>query len=853
MRPYLGQRRFRILWVVLGFVILLIGMQGMQSVGAQGTSPLEGSEKIVLSGDTAPPEGIVEYAIVVRNDGTDTLTDVPVFDYLSPRLECLSVSATPSERGGGQCEADYARATAYYLPPYSAVTFTLRSQLKPMSWVLDMPITNTALISDGVNLVRTNVVSVTMIELPPVHSQIDAPAKEAVVAEREWRVQGRAWTGDLPPFPLTPQLHSISDATLPYVYEVSWEPVTNTLLSGYLLQESVNDPTFAHADEAEFIPDGTTSEEYSNPPAGTYYYRVRALGENGLLSRWSDIQSITVGSGRYVAPSAVAPAAPALTAAEDITVEVNIKPTGVVTDSWRPVTALTLTEESAGTWWDWSYTGDLPVEEDPTSYTIQTRAKIDGGPFGEVDTINVTLFNAKPRLTITKQSNVSSVAVGGEIEYTLMVTNTGPFAVDDLVITDALPIDTAFIDTGSGQLMANDVVSWTVDELAGGEQTSVTLAVRPLRSDVTVRNEAYGVLARGFYIPGQRTVEVSVGDAYVYLPLVMRRWPPIPYAPTMNAIDNDDLDDEYTVSWSYNHPNVPVSSFTLQEATDRDFTEDVITYTIAAGTFSKAISDQDGDTYYYRVRGVNAWGLGAWSNVVEAVVQNDYIYNFYDSGNREGWGVRRYDSTSGDLDDYKVKVFDGSMYTGMWGRFDQMIVSPMELGPSDSYKYRARVQLVDHEAIDGEEYTIKSGMAYAFVFNGNGGSPCPADRHTPKGEGCLSHYYRLLVVYDQGNANFLWNLKRIDYHDPDNDGKGTGHTLIDWKTAQPGDVLGWNTWEVSVSDAETNNIRIRLNGDLIGKATDHEYLDERYFGVYFESPVFGQAAAKWDWIKIETK
>ena len=859
MRPYLGQRKLRILWVVLGAVFLLIGMQGMQLVGAEGasdTSPLGGSKKMVLSGDTVTPGGTVEYAIVVSNTDSSPV-GASVVDILSPRLECVEAVIPDGVGVVSGCESGEIEFSIWAVPPVGQgqITLTIQAQLNPESWFLHVPITNTALISDGTNLVRTNVVTVTMTELPPVHSQIDTPAQDAVVTDREWRVDGRAWTGDLPPFPLTPYLNSISTQTIDIGYTVSWEPVTNTKY--YILQESLDDPTFSSPKEDNFSQNVHEKDYFvEDKSAGTYYYRVQTMADNWLLSRWSNVQSVQVGNRMYgVAPRATAaPAAPALETAENITVEVNINPTGAITDSWRPVTALTLTESNGDTWWDWMYDGDLPIEEDPTAYTIQTRAKVVGGPFGDdVDSVDVTVLNARPHLTITKQTDVSSVAVGGEIEYTLMVTNTGAFGVDDLVITDALPIDTAFIDTGSGQLMANDIVSWTVDELAAGERTSVTLAVKPLRSDITVRNDTYGVQARGFYIPGQAPVDVTVGDAYVYLPLIMRRWPPIPYAPTMNAIDNDDLDDAYTVSWTYNYPNTPVITFTLQEATNRDFTEGVKSYTLAASSLSKSISDQDSGTYYYRVRGVNAWGLGAWSNVVKTVVQSDYVYNFYDTGNREGWAVRRYDSTSGDLDDYKVEVFDGCMYTAMWGRFDQMIVSPMELGPSGSYKYRARVQLVDHEAIDDEEYTIKSGMAYSFVFNGNGGSPCPADRHTPKGEGCLSHYYRLLVVYDQGNANFLWNLKRIDYHDPANDGKGIGHSLLDWRSVQPGNVLGWNTWEVSVSDEETNNIQIRLNGDLIGQATDHRYLDERYFGVYFESTDFGQAAAKWDWIKIESQ
>ena len=158
------------------------------------------------------------------------------------------------------------------------------------------------------------------------------------------------------------------------------------------------------------------------------------------------------------------------------------------------------------------------------------------------------------------------------------------------------------------------------------------------------------------------TITVTLGnrDYIVYFPLVFKRWPPIPYAPTLNDIDNTDQDGNYTVNWSYGYDDPPVITYTLQEATDASFTSPTECY--PGSSISYEFSDKDGGTYYYRVRGHNTWGPGEWSNVKSAtVVSLDYFDDFNASGS--GWTTHNARCCLSDCDnarqhlDYKYNLY----------------------------------------------------------------------------------------------------------------------------------------------------------------------------------------------------
>jgi uncharacterized repeat protein (TIGR01451 family) len=96
----------------------------------------------------------------------------------------------------------------------------------------------------------------------------------------------------------------------------------------------------------------------------------------------------------------------------------------------------------------------------------------------------------------------------------------------------------------------------------------------------------------------------------VYLPLVLRGWPPIPEPPVLEPIDNVDGDGSYNVRWSASRG---ADSYRLEEATYSDFTGARPVYTGTNTHYS--IAGRGAARYYYRVKACNVWGCSCWSNV----------------------------------------------------------------------------------------------------------------------------------------------------------------------------------------------------------------------------------------------
>jgi PKD repeat protein len=128
-------------------------------------------------------------------------------------------------------------------------------------------------------------------------------------------------------------------------------------------------------------------------------------------------------------------------------------------------------------------------------------------------------------------------------------------------------------------------------------------------------------------------ITVSKSEWLVYLPLALRRWPPIPYTPVLNPISNPDGDGIYTVDWDSAEL---AESYTLEEATNASFTDATVVY---QGTWtSHAVSGRSTGTYYYRVKATNGWGDSGWSNVRSAYVGPPDTPGLNDISNPDGDG-----------------------------------------------------------------------------------------------------------------------------------------------------------------------------------------------------------------------
>ncbi len=122
---------------------------------------------------------------------------------------------------------------------------------------------------------------------------------------------------------------------------------------------------------------------------------------------------------------------------------------------------------------------------------------------------------------------------------------------------------------------------------------------------VTNPDGQQGYLSNGF--------TVEAGPTEIYLPLVMRNWPPLATAPTITSISpNPSTDGSYTVSWSAGAGPAP-TSYDIEE-------NGTVILTDYVGT-SRGFSGKSPGTYTYRVRGKNAYGAGPWSSQQQVVVQ----------------------------------------------------------------------------------------------------------------------------------------------------------------------------------------------------------------------------------------
>jgi hypothetical protein len=149
-------------------------------------------------------------------------------------------------------------------------------------------------------------------------------------------------------------------------------------------------------------------------------------------------------------------------------------------------------------------------------------------------------------------------------------------------------------------------------------------------------------------LPGGFTVTSEDEDSYVYLPIVVRRWPPVPYTPTLYSISNPDGDGNYTVSWSTAEL---ASTYELQEDDNSTFSSPAVVYS-GSGT-SKYISGKTPATYYYRVRGCNSYGCGSWSQTRSVLVEPPCNWinikiEYFEGAFPNQWDVEDLDSRNGE-------------------------------------------------------------------------------------------------------------------------------------------------------------------------------------------------------------
>ncbi|MSP13758.1 MAG: DUF11 domain-containing protein [Chloroflexi bacterium] len=103
----------------------------------------------------------------------------------------------------------------------------------------------------------------------------------------------------------------------------------------------------------------------------------------------------------------------------------------------------------------------------------------------------VTGITPAADLAISKTAAPNPVVVDTPLTYTIMVTNNGPSAASEILVTDTLPASTRFVSAAAGQgsCSAGNPVICHLGNLARGTHTTITVVVIPLE-DGPITNSA---------------------------------------------------------------------------------------------------------------------------------------------------------------------------------------------------------------------------------------------------------------------------------------------------------------------------------------------------------------------------
>ncbi len=143
----------------------------------------------------------------------------------------------------------------------------------------------------------------------------------------------------------------------------------------------------------------------------------------------------------------------------------------------------------------------------------------------------------------------------------------------------------------------------------------------------------------------QSTINNPRSNNMIFIPALLKRWPPMPSTPKMKSILAPEA-GSYLLEWS--DPSDPDSSvFTIQEAADNAFTQNVIEACKTALT-SCQISNKTAGVYYYRTQEQNNWGTSAWSVTQSAEVLPPGIPTIdpIDNANGDGAYVVKWNATA---------------------------------------------------------------------------------------------------------------------------------------------------------------------------------------------------------------
>ena len=325
----------------------------------------------------------------------------------------------------------------------------------------------------------------------------------------------------------------------------------------------------------------------------TYYFRVRAFNDGGASAN-SNTASATTTSGGTIQP----PAAPTvLTATAVSSGQINLSwtdnattETGFAIDRATNATfTLNLITSTVGPSSGGSGSASITGLSANTTYYFRVRATNDGGASGNSNTANATTTS------------------GGTIQPPAAPTVLAATAVSsgqiNLSWTDNATSETGFaIDRATNATFTLNLITSTVGPSSGG---SGSASITGLSANTT------------YYFRVRATNDGGAsGNSNTASATTPRQPPAAPTFLTATAVSAGQIN----LSWTDN--SIYETGFAIDRATDVNFTQNLITSTVADNGSSRASTSVTGlsanTTYYFRVRAFNDGGASANSNTASA-------------------------------------------------------------------------------------------------------------------------------------------------------------------------------------------------------------------------------------------
>lgn len=165
------------------------------------------------------------------------------------------------------------------------------------------------------------------------------------------------------------------------------------------------------------------------------------------------------------------------------------------------------------------------------------------------------------------------------------------------------------------QILAVDMVSAT-DGWAGGWYKGTVLRFHGASASASPTATAQPSRTPTVTRTATATASATAVPAPVYLPILHQRWPPVPDKPQLNAINAIGDSRRFVVVWN---PALRADDYVLEEANEPSFAHSTVQYRGSATTWNSDTRTMG--VYYYRVKGLNGWGEGPWSNVQAVTIK----------------------------------------------------------------------------------------------------------------------------------------------------------------------------------------------------------------------------------------